>query len=584
MRVTFLGHAGLYVETRHGSILCDPWFNSAFFSSWFPFPSNEHLDRNVFARPDYLYISHIHEDHLDREFLREHVSKDATVILPDHPLPLVRRELEALGFTSFVQTTDNVPLEVGGLRVMTVSTSQPEDGPLGDSALAIDDGEIRIFDQNDARPVDLDGTHAFGHFDAHFVQFSGAIWYPMRYRFPPQMKAALGRKKRDMQMARSLRFSRQIGADWVVPMAGPPCFLDDEFFDFNDFGMDPANVFPDQMVYLDYMREHEADNGRLMLPGWVAHVEPDRFEIEPKSDPETIFSDKRAYLEDYRERMRPRIEAEKASWPRGEVEILPALKEWFEPVLELADRTAAAINGRLLLDCGPEKVVVDFWQRRVYAADDEPCEYGFIIEQPLVEQLIKDHEENWVDRLFLSCRFEAERKGAYNEYVYSFLKCLSAERMAYAEGCYAEQVSEKEFFECAGYLVQRRCPHMKGDLTRFGQVEDGILTCTLHGWRFELATGRCLTSDDRRLFAEPLGAPADGGADLPATPAAEPEEVLRLRKPATGLPTPLAAATLVRDAATAAGKATDVASTNGSFNGHTNGHKPSRAKASDRSH
>ena len=125
MRVTFLGHAGLYVETRHGSILCDPWFNSAFFSSWFPFPSNEHLDRNVFARPDYLYISHIHEDHLDREFLREHVSKDATVILPDHPLPLVRRELEALGFTSFVQTTDNVPLEVGGLRVMTVSTSQP---------------------------------------------------------------------------------------------------------------------------------------------------------------------------------------------------------------------------------------------------------------------------------------------------------------------------------------------------------------------------------------------------------------------------------------------------------------------------
>ena len=26
MKVTFLGHAGLYVETRHGSILCDPWF------------------------------------------------------------------------------------------------------------------------------------------------------------------------------------------------------------------------------------------------------------------------------------------------------------------------------------------------------------------------------------------------------------------------------------------------------------------------------------------------------------------------------------------------------------------------------
>ena len=160
--------------------------------------------------------------------------------------------------------------------------------------------------------------------------------------------------------------------------------------------------------------------------------------------------------------------------------------------------------------------MLDFWQRRVYAWDgEEECEYGFIIDQALVEQLIKDHEENWVDRLFLSCRFEAERKGAYNEYVYGFLKCLSQERIAYAEGCYAEQVSEKEFFECAGYLVQRRCPHMKGDLARFGKVEDGILTCQLHGWRFELATGRCLTSDDRRLFAEPIveGGPDDADAD-----------------------------------------------------------------------
>src|SRR5947208_4587575 len=176
MRITYIGHAGLYLETRHGSILCDPWFNPAFFGSWFPFPSNEELDPQVFGNPDYLYISHVHEDHLDRDFLREHVSKDATVILPDHPLDLVHRELEALGFRSFVQTTNDVPFELDGLRVMTASTVHPEDGPLGDSALAIDDGEVRIFDQNDARPVDLDPTNALRHFDAHSVQVSGAIW------------------------------------------------------------------------------------------------------------------------------------------------------------------------------------------------------------------------------------------------------------------------------------------------------------------------------------------------------------------------------------------------------------------------
>ena len=105
-------------------------------------------------------------------------------------------------------------------------------------------------------------------------------------------------------------------------------------------------------------------------------------------------------------------------------------------------------------------------------------------------------------------RSASKRRGSYNEYLYSFFKCLSAERIEYAEGCYSEQLPEREFFECAGYRVQRRCPHLKADLARFGEVEDGILTCTLHGWQFELATGRCLTSDDRRLFSEPLTEPA----------------------------------------------------------------------------
>ncbi|MGH9071307.1 MAG: MBL fold metallo-hydrolase, partial [Acidimicrobiales bacterium] len=78
MKVTYLGHAGLFIETSHGSILCDPWFNPAFFASWFPFPSNEHIAPEVIAHPDYLYVSHLHRDHFDREFLRENVSRAAT--------------------------------------------------------------------------------------------------------------------------------------------------------------------------------------------------------------------------------------------------------------------------------------------------------------------------------------------------------------------------------------------------------------------------------------------------------------------------------------------------------------------------
>ena len=46
------------------------------------------------------------------------------------------------------------------------------------------------------------------------------------------------------------------------------------------------------------------------------------------------------------------------------------------------------------------------------------------------------------------------------------------------------------------YAIGNRCPHRSGPLFR-GRVEEvegkPAVRCPLHGWLFELATGRCLT-------------------------------------------------------------------------------------------
>jgi UDP-MurNAc hydroxylase len=323
-------------------------------------------------------------------------------------------------------------------------------------------------------------------------------------------------------MTRAISYGRQIGASYVFPSAGPPCFLDDDLFHFNDFDRDPANIFPDQTAFLEYMREQGMENGRLTIPGSVATFGKDasgeavctiRHPL-PEEGVRAIFADKRKYMEDYKGRKQPAIDAFKAGLPRGEVEILPSLKDWFEPLLEQADLHSVGINGRLLLDCDREKVLIDFQRRQVCEWRGEECGYVFRIAPELVEHQIAHHEEDWINSLFLSCRFEAKRRGAYNEYVYNFFKCLSYERLQYLEGYYAENTGTDEMWECAGYRVQRRCPHMKADLTEFGQYADGVLTCMMHGHQFELATGRCLTSDDLRLRTEPIdGAGAAGQAD-----------------------------------------------------------------------
>jgi UDP-MurNAc hydroxylase len=512
VRVTFLGHAGMYIETRFGSVLCDPFFNPAYFGSWFPFPANDEMDVSPFVNPDYLFLSHTHLDHFDAKFLEQHVNKGAKVLLPDHPLGLVEKWLRKLGFTEFIQTKNSQVHDVDGLKVMITSLIAPADGPLGDSGLCLDDGTATIFNQNDSRPVAFEELAAFGPFDVHFLQYSGAIWYPMVYRFPQKMKDALSSKKRVTQMERALRYARQIGAPHIVPSAGPPCFLDDDLLYLNDVDRDPNNIFPDATVFLEMVREANFTQGHLMVPGSVMEIGKGTAEVAhamPDAEVEAIYTDKRGHIAAYKARQQAALDAEKASWPRGQVEIFPALKEWFEPILELADQTAVGIDDSLLLDCGDGgQIVLDFVNRTVTEWDGEtPTRFVFHIPRELVEYCIINHEEDWVNYIFLSCRFEAERKGQYNEFLYSFFKCLSPERIEYAEGFYAERDEESQFFECEGYRIQRRCPHLKADLTRFGEVKDGIMTCTLHGWQFEIATGRCLTSADKKLYSKKIEEP-----------------------------------------------------------------------------
>lgn len=511
MRVTFLGHVGMFVETDGGSVLCDPWFTPAYFGSWFPFPRNDTLDVTPFVSPDYLYISHLHHDHYDPAWLADNVDKRAKVLLPAFRLDHLERALRDVGFTEFVRTDHAEPVRLpGGLDVVILAMTAPADGPAGDSALILRDSSGALLDQNDARPRDLVELGSFGPYDAHFTQFSGAIWYPMVYDFPPEEMRALGIRKREDQIERAVHYLREMDAPHRFPVAGPPCFLDDDLFQFNDLEDDPANIFPDQPFFLAEMEREGLRGGHLLVPGTVATIAHGECTIEqPTGDaaPEAVFADKRAYLERYHADWADWLTAERASWPRGRYDIVAELAAWFEPVLEVAPYTRRGVGGGVLLHTDDVGVLVDFPAGRVREWQGEPVVHRIDVDGALVESLIERHVEDWVNQLFLSCRFRAHREGSYNEYVYTFFKCLSLERMAYCEGYYSSLAEpDDEMFRCGDFMVQKRCPHLRADLERFGTVTDGVLECKVHHWRFELGTGRCLTSDDdeHRLRTVPL--------------------------------------------------------------------------------
>ncbi len=510
MRVTGLGHASALIETEHGSVLTDPWVNPAYFGSWFPFPDNSELDWDRFGQADYLFVSHLHRDHFDPEHLRRHVSKKATVLLPNFPTSELEDRLRELGFRSFVKTTSQEVVELDGLSIMIQSLVSPTDGPIGDSSLWLTDGSTTLLNQNDARPSDLGFFAGLGPVDVHLLQFSGAIWFPMVYDLPKRAKQALGATKRERQFDRTLRYIDDLKASYVFPIAGPPCFLDEELWGFNDIFGDESNIFPDQSVFLDWLAQRGRDNGRLLLPGTVADVsEPGCPVRHPIADAEVerLFADKAGYLAEMRERRQPAVEAAKAGWAHPEIDVLAEIREWFTPLLAEADQMAAGINGGIRFTAAdPERgdvdFILDFVSRQVRPYAGEKVRYRFQTRRAYLEQLIAEHEIDWVNSLFLSCRFTATRIGPYNEFVYTFFKCLSEERLNYAEGWFAEAGNDEETISMGGYAFQRRCPHLKADLTRFGRVSEGVLTCQMHGWKWNLDTGECISSVGRPIRTE----------------------------------------------------------------------------------
>jgi len=520
VKVTSVGHAGFYIEANGATILCDPWVNPAYYASWFPFPDNSQLDWKHLGACDYLYVSHLHKDHFDPRNLVENVSKDTTVLLPDYPVPDLKHELERLGFTKFLETDDStkyrIPAPDGDLEIMIIALRAPADGPIGDSGLVVSDGRTVAFNMNDSRPVDLDVLdEEFGPVDVFMVQYSGAIWYPMVYDMPQRAKDAFAIQKRQRQMDRCRQYINQVEPAWVVPSAGPPCFLDDSLRPLNDVYDDPANIFPDQVVFIDQMRQHGLDNGLLMIPGTEATFSGSSLvSLEhpiPTAEAEAIFTTgKAAYIEAYAERQAPVIAAEKAAWaPTEGPSLLAPLRSKFEPLMELSPLVCDGIGYPVVLRLGTEDIVVDFPKRIVREPiSNEKFRYELDIDASLVRTAVRDDEPDWVNSIFLSTRFKARRVGGYNEFLYTFFKCLTAERIAYAEGYYAEAHDDSASIVIDGWEVQRRCPHLKADLSKFGVVEGNKLTCNLHGWDWNLETGRCLTSRGHELRARRLDGPS----------------------------------------------------------------------------
>ena len=69
MKIKYVSHACLFIETLDTKIIIDPWFNGpAYQQRWNVFPKP--VDIDFIKEVDYIVITHGHEDHLHAETLK----------------------------------------------------------------------------------------------------------------------------------------------------------------------------------------------------------------------------------------------------------------------------------------------------------------------------------------------------------------------------------------------------------------------------------------------------------------------------------------------------------------------------------
>lgn len=471
MDVQHLGHAGFIVSQGGYRLAIDPWFYPAFLESWFPWPDNRHLLDEA-LRADAVYVTHAHEDHFDRQFLRQ-LDERTLIIVPGFRSRYLVREVRKLGFMNVEVLDHGEQLRLGPTDGTLTVTALLDQSHKEDSAVLVQAGSFRFLDSNDCELAISDWPTGI---DLLACQFSGAFWYPhCYYQTRAENYVIKAAQVRDSNTARLLRRIVQTRTRAYLPSAGPAVFLDPVlghynsrhgiYATFDQVANFVRSAFPSVAIWPS-LRAPVPDNlheyRQLRHDEWGAYYRRDA--RAATTDEVNVHFTRlqrrnRRFLGDYARDIR--VSTDGATWrvPLG------------------------LLRGEL---------------------EEAPEPHYYLDVPPIVLRAILDGDASWETAL-LSNRINLHRRpDTYDTQLMGLLGFGDRPVQTLAMARQAE--SSGEMIIRGGVAFQRWCPHAREDLT-FATVEDGVIECPRHNWRWDAATGECLSGGGLSLHVEKAQAP-----------------------------------------------------------------------------
>jgi len=280
MRIRFINHACVLIESQDVKILTDPWFSGkAFNESWSLLVEME-VDPSIFDAIDYLWISHEHPDHFHIPTLRslpDSFKQRVTVLFQENNSGKMFDAFRKLGFPRHRALPHRTQVSLTDrTRVYCYQVGQM------DSALAVSSGNQVVLDVNDAEMNARDCRIVrsdLGGIDTVLNQFSIA-GYDGRCDYEERLSELASKILHNVS-----ENHRDLGAKVTIPIASMIYFSSVENRYINRFANSPN-------ACARFLEEH-GQQGVVLYPG-------DTYEVDRPHDSSRarlLYSDLYAKLE-----------------------------------------------------------------------------------------------------------------------------------------------------------------------------------------------------------------------------------------------------------------------------------------------
>ena len=220
MKINFYYSACVGIQTENFSLLCDPWFSSpAYEGAWGHESTGMIYPENGY---DYIYISHLHPDHLDRPFLKQYLknNKETRLLICNRSPNFLVDMMEEVGLNSHITW-----IRPKGIEILP---DDPDNKEAIDSALIVRADDSVLVNLNDCPMT----THLFKRLptacDVMLASFTSAGPYPQTYkmseeRFPIAREIIILK-----QINQYFMFKEKLHPRYSIPFAGQYRLLGDK--------------------------------------------------------------------------------------------------------------------------------------------------------------------------------------------------------------------------------------------------------------------------------------------------------------------------------------------------------------------